>query len=264
MKSLCRELAGEYDVLDDIVKDLSDSQWESKTPFYDWTIHDEICHITYFDDKARLAATDPDGFNKDMEKIFEGITNFEDFFEKTLKDLKKLSPKELMKYWISERTKMIDALEILGHNDTLPWYGPPMNAKSFVVARIMETWAHGQDIADALGYKRKPTERLKHIAQLGVKTFGWSYVNRQLEKPSQKVFVELKSPSNETWLWNEDQRENSVVGSAEDFCLVVTQRRHIDDTDLKTKGDIAREWMLIAQAFAGPAEMGPPAGKFKY
>ncbi len=263
MKILCRELAREHDLLDDIVKDLSDSQWESKTPFCDWTIHDEICHITYFDDKASLAATDPEGFNRDMEKIFEGITSFEDFFEKTLKELKKLAPKELMKYWISERTKMIKALEVLGQTDTVPWYGPPMNAKSFVVARIMETWAHGQDIADALGLKRKSTDRLKHIAQLGVKTFGWSYANRQLEKPSQKVCVELTSPSNETWLWNDDQRENWVMGSAEDFCLVVTQRRHIDDTNLKTKGDIAREWMLIAQAFAGPAEMGPAAGKFK-
>ncbi len=263
MKKLCRELAREYEVLDDIVKDLSDSEWESKTPFYDWTIHDEICHIAYFDDKARLAATDPDGFNIDMEKIFEGIISYEDFFKKTLKMLKKLSPKELMTYWISKRTKMIGSLEILGQTDKIPWYGPPMNAKSFVIARIMETWAHGQDIADTVKYRRKPTDRLKHIAQLGVKTFGWSYVNRQLEKPSQKVWVELKGPSNETWIWNEDQRENSVIGSAEDFCLVVTQRRHIDDTNLKTKGDIAREWMLIAQAFAGPPEMGPDAGKFE-
>lgn len=264
MKILCRELTMEHEALDDIIKDLSDSEWATKTPFYDWTIHDEICHITYFDDKARLAATDPDGFNKDMGKIFEGITSIEDFFEKTLIDMKKLSPKALMEYWVGERTKMIKALEVLGQADMIPWYGPPMNAKSFVVARMMETWAHGQDIADALGYKRKPTDRLKHIAQLGVKTFNWSYMNRQLEKPSRKVRVELKSPSNETWLWNEDQTENLVKGSAEEFCLVVTQRRHIDDTGLKTKGDIAREWMLIAQAFAGPPEMGPDAGTFKH
>ncbi len=263
MKKLCRELAREYEAIDDMVKELSDAQWESKTPFYDWTIHDEICHITYFDDKANLAATDPDGFNKDMAKIFEGITSYEDFFEKSLKNLKKLSPKELMKYWISERTRMIGTLELLEQTDKIPWYGPPMNAKSFVIARIMETWAHGQDIADTVKHTRKPSDRLKYIAEIGIKTFGWSYVNRQREKPSQKCRVELTSPSGETWIWNEDQRENLVTGSAEDFCLVVSQRRHIDDTGLKTKGEIAREWMLIAQAFAGPAEMGPDAGKFK-
>ena len=31
------------------------------------------------------------------------------------------------------------------------WIGPPMGAGTMASARIMETWAHGQDIADALG-----------------------------------------------------------------------------------------------------------------
>ena len=263
MRELCRELADEHAALDDIVKDLSDSKWETVTPFYNWTIQDEICHIAYFDDKATLAATDSDGFQKDMEKIFEGITSFEDFFEKTLKDLKKLTPKELMDFWINERTKMLKALEILEYTDNIPWYGPPMNAKSFIIGRIMETWAHGQDVFDALKIKRKPTNRLKHIAHLGVTTFNWSYVNRKRKKPSQKVRVELLSPTGDTWLWNEEHTENLITGNAEDFCLVVTQRRHVDDTNLKTKGDLAHEWMTLAQVFAGPPEMGPAPGKFK-
>ncbi len=262
MKELCRQLADELAALDDVVKDLSDEQWKGVTPFYNWTIQDEICHIAYFDDKASLSSTDPEGFQKDMEKMFEGVTSFDGLFEKLTEDLKKLSPKELMEFWIKERTKMLKALEVLDESDKLPWYGPPMNAKSFVIARMMETWAHGQDVVDAVKGRREPTDRLKHIAHLGVTTFGWSYVNRQLEKPSKRVGVELLSPSGETWKWNEEHTENTVTGSAEDFCLVVAQRRHVDDTGLVTKGDLAREWMTLAQVFAGPAEMGPPAGKF--
>ncbi len=263
MKDLCRELADEHAALDEIVKDLSDSKWDTVTPFYDWTIRDEICHIAYFDDKANLAATNPDGFHKDMEKIFEGITSVDDFLVKAVADLVKLPSRELMAFWVNERTKMIKTFEVLGSEDQIPWYGPPMTAESFVIARIMETWAHGQDVADAIGFKREATERLRHIAHLGVKTFGWSFKNRGLEKPAQKVRVELESPAGETWLWNEDCTENTITGSAEDFCLVVAQRRHIDDTKLITNGDIAQEWMSLAQVFAGPPEKGPEAGKFK-
>jgi len=243
MKNLCRELAQEHAALDKIVKELSGSKWDMITPFYDWTIREEICHIAYFDDKASLAASDPDGFQTDMLEILEGVTSVDAFLAKTVKDLMKLSPKALMDFWISERTKMIKTIDVLEPQDKIPWYGPPMTAESFVISRMMETWAHGQDIADALKIKRTPTERLKHIAHLGVKTFGWSYKNRGLEKPGEKVFVELKSPAGENWVWNQGQTENSITGSAEDFCLVVSQRRHIDDTRLQASGPIAREWM---------------------
>lgn len=263
MKDLCRELVEEHAALDLIVKDLSNSKWDSTTPFYDWTIKDQICHIAYFDDKANLAATDPHGFQTDMETLFADITSMEDFFKKTVRDLIKLSPKKLMEFWVNERTKMIKAFEVLNPEDKIFWYGPPMTAQSFVIARMMETWAHGQDVADAVNFKRKPTRRLKHIAHLGVKTFGWSFTNRGIEKPVKKVRVELESPSGETWLWNAGQKENSVIGRAEDFCLVVTQRRHIDDTKLLATGDIACEWMSLAQVFAGPPEKGPGPGNFK-
>ena len=262
MKDLCRQLAQEHAALDEIVKDLSDLKWDMITPFDHWSIREEICHIAYFDDKARLAATDPDGFQTDMMEIFEGITSVDEFLAKTINALMKLSPKALMDFWIDERGKMTKAVEVLEPEDKIVWYGPPMTAESFVIARMMETWAHGQDIADALKIKRTPTERLKHIAHLGVKTFGWSYKNRGLEKPVEKVCVELKSPSGETWQWNPEQTENSIAGSAEDFCLVVSQRRHIDDTRLIASGPIAREWMSLAQVFAGPAEKGPDAGQW--
>lgn len=263
MKLLCQDLSEEHAALDEILNGLDESQWDMKTPFYDWTIKFEICHLAYFDDKANLAATDPEAFQADMMSSFEGITSVDDWLEKTTSDLMKMAPKDLMDFWIKERTRMISTFEALDPEDKIPWYGPPMTAASFVIARIMETWAHGQDVVDALTAWRKASDRLKHIAHLGVKTFGWSYVNRGLEKPDKKVRVELKSPSGETWLWNEEAAENVISGSAEDFCLVVAQRRHVDDTGLVTSGSTAREWMTIAQVFAGPPENGPEAGRLK-
>jgi hypothetical protein len=41
-----------------------------------------------------------------------------------------------------------------------------------------------------------------------------------------------------------------------DFCLLVTQRRHLADTAVVVEGDAARQWISIAQAFAGPPGAG--------
>jgi uncharacterized protein (TIGR03084 family) len=165
-----------------------------------------------------------------------------------------------MEYWRRERKALVDALAAKGPKDRVPWVGPTMSARSKATARIMETWAHGQDVYDALGLERTATDRLKHVAHIGVTTFGWSHVNRGLEVPDTAVRVELDSPSGQLWTWGPEDAPESIKGQAQDFCLVVVQRRHVDDTQLEVKGDVARNWMLIAQAFAGPPVTGPEPG----
>lgn len=143
----------------------------------------------------------------------------------------------------------------------IPWFGPPMGALSFVSARLMETWAHGQDVADALGVTRPPTARLRHVAQLGVRARPFSFLVHGEEPPSAPVHVVLRGPSGEAWDWDADVGAvDSVRGTALDFCLVVTQRRHVEDTELQIEGPVARAWMSIAQAFAGPPGPGRSPG----
>jgi uncharacterized protein (TIGR03084 family) len=137
-----------------------------------------------------------------------------------------------------------------------------MGARSFLTARLMEAWAHGQDIVDTVGGDRPPTDRLRHVAQLGVITRAWSYVNRKMEAPADEVHVALEAPSGEVWTWGPGDAADTVQGPAEDFCLVVTQRRHVDDTGLEVNGEVARDWLVRAQAFAGPPTDGPGPGSF--
>ena len=137
-----------------------------------------------------------------------------------------------------------------------------MSAKSHVTGRLMETWAHGQDIVDALEVHRPPTDRLRHIAHLGFTTFGWSFSNHNMEVPDTPVRLELTSSSGEPWTWGPEQAENIVRGPAKDFCLVIIQRRNVADTDIVTERDIASKWMSIAQCFAGPPTIGPKPGTF--
>ena len=133
------------------------------------------------------------------------------------------------------------------------WFGPPMGARSFLSARIMETWAHGQDIADTFGVQRAPDAGVSATSRISVSTRApFSYVIRGMEPRSEPVRVELLSSEEDTWDWGPEECPASVVGGALDFCLVVTRRRHVSDTNLVVTGEPAQEWMGIAQSFAGP------------
>ena len=143
----------------------------------------------------------------------------------------------------------------------LPWFGLPMSAASSLTARIMETWAHGQDIADALGRAREPTGRLRHIAHIGVRALPYSFAVHGLEVPPEPVRVELTGPAGELWTWGPGHAANRVTGPALDFCLLVTQRRHREDTAVAAEGQVADQWLAIAQAFAGPPGDGRRPGQ---
>ena len=257
------DLQDEYQILDDIVAELDESRWALRTHCAGWSVKDQICHIAFFDAAALEAVTDAAAFARSAEELFKDLGSFESFNQKTLTRGREMTITGLLTWWRTERSLLVRALTLLGPKDRLPWYGPSMSAKSFATARLMETWAHGQDVADVLEIRRKQGDRLRHIAHLGVKTFGWSFANRNLPIPEKPVRVELIAPSESLWNWGPENAADLIRGSAEDFCLVVTQRRHVDDTGLEVHGEIAAEWMKLAQAFAGPPDNGPPAGMIR-
>ena len=263
MKQICSDLNWEQDTLDDLVSGLATDEWNITTLCADWTIKDEICHLAYFDHTARLAATDSEVFTQHLIEDFGQVKDMDEVTAITLSRGRAMEIDALLDWWRAERRQLNSALAGLGPKDRLPWYGPPMSALSFATARLMETWAHGQDIYDTLNQKRPASPGLKHVAHLGVTTFGWSFANRGQEVPDTSVHVSLTAPSGETWTWGGDaDAAETITGPAADFCLVVTQRRHVDDTALAVNGDTARQWMLVAQAFAGPPDNGPAAGTF--
>ena len=139
----------------------------------------------------------------------------------------------------------------------VPWYGPDMSLGSMITSRIMETWAHGQDVRDALGIRTKSSPRLRHVAFLGWRAVANSFLARGRSVPDEPIRVELDECT-----FGPEDAANVVRGAALDFCLVVTQRRHRDDTALVAEGPVAEEWLTIAQAYAGPAGAGREPGQF--
>jgi uncharacterized protein (TIGR03084 family) len=253
------DLIAEQDALDTVVDGLSPEQWQAPTPSPGWTVADQIGHLAYFDATATLAMTDPDAFQAHRRQLMAAFGDAAAAEEMTLGAFRAMAPDELLAAWRGGRGELAAAAAGVASDARIEWYGPSMSKRSFLTARLMEAWAHGQDVVDAVGATRPATDRLRHVAQLGIITRGWSYRNRGRDVPDGDVRVELTAPSGDVWTWGDAAVADSVTGPAEDFCLVVTQRRHVDDTLLVTSGSLARDWMECAQAFAGPATNGPTA-----
>jgi uncharacterized protein (TIGR03084 family) len=244
-------------VLDDLLDDLraehadlvgwvQQADLDLPVPAEPWDVRDTVSHLLVGDAKGLLAASDPEAFHVELEQVLQDPVGYVDGW---LRAGDGLTKDELVARWHEGFEAMVRAFAALPAGTKVPWYGPPMSPLSFATARLMEYWAHGQDVVDALGVRRAPTARLRHIAHLGVRTRGFSYAVRGLAAPGGEVRVTLTAPDGSTWEWGSG--DDAVLGSAEDFCLRVTQRRHRDDTDLVTTGPLADDWMDHAQCFAG-------------
>jgi uncharacterized protein (TIGR03084 family) len=258
LDAIRKDLEDEQRSLDEIVASLSDEGWATPTPAEGWSVLDQVSHLAFFDEQARLAITDPEAFARSLEEIVADVGGY---MSRSRDKGRELGADGVLTWWRTERGAANEAFEDLVPGIRIPWYGPPMSPASFISARIMETWAHGQDCADALGILREATSRLRNVAHVGVLARNYAYEVNGKAAPPDPVRVELDGPSGDRWTWN-DEGKDCVRGDAYDFCLVVTRRRHPDDTDLVMEGESAREWMSIAQSYAGPPGDGRAPGQF--
>ncbi len=260
---MIEDLLAEYRELAALCNTLSEQDWRRPSLFYGWSAWDEIAHLCYFDETAYASATEPERFAREAKALAQRTQAGEAISAIARSAYGHLDGPALLAHWRPRFEALAATLAALDPKARLNWYGPPMSARSFITARLMETWAHGQDVWDVMARRRPGSARLKHIAHLGVSTYGWSFINRSLPVPNAAPFVRLAAPA-ETgggeWVWGDPGSPHHVSGSALDFCLVVTQRRHVADTGLAVTPGPMQEWLHIAQCFAGEPAQGPAPG----
>lgn len=250
----------ESDALYKLLINADKNSFKLKTQFKSWTINDVLYHLHVWNIAALLSLKNENEFKEFMQNFMEAVKsgNSAREYEKILSD--NTEGLDLLNLWKETYEKISNEFAKSDPKKRVKWAGPDMSVRSSITARHMETWAHGQEIFDQLGFERIDTDRIKNIVVIGVNTFGWTYINRNLSIPEKMPKLSLLSPSNELWEWNEDNEEDMISGSATEFSQVVTQVRNINDTSLKVSGKIANEWMSIAQCFAGPPENPPEKG----
>lgn len=251
--SVVPDLRAESHALDELVAGLDDDGWRLATPAPGWTIAHQMAHLWWTDRVSLVAVTDEAGFDDLLTDAARNPTGFVDAGAELLATT---PPAEMLADWRSTRNRLHDELCAVAAGRKLPWFGPPMSAASMATARLMETWAHGLDVADALGVRRAATARLRPIAHIGVRTRDFAFTVHGVPVPAEPFLVELQAPDGSTWSWGPAGADQRVTGSAEDFCMLVTQRRPRADLDVTAVGADAQTWLTIAQAFAGPPGAG--------
>jgi len=253
MSDLVADLAGESTDIDAMLDRLPPEGWDTPTPAEGWLIRDQVSHLAYFDEMVVRSFVDPERFAAEAREL---VASGLDFPDRLVLEHRAIPVADLQSWWRRARADLIDRAKNRDGAERVAWYGPSMSLASSITARIMETWAHGQDIADALGVIREPTARLRHVAHIGIGARTFSFKVRKLEVPRAPIRVELAAPDGTQWVWGPVDAADRVMGDALEFCLVVTQRRHRDETALTIIGDAATAWMRIAQSFAGPPGPG--------
>lgn len=245
---LLDDLAAETRAVDGLLQTVPESDWDLPTPAQGWSVRDQVTHLAFFDDVAITAATDREEFLAERARL---LALGPDFPDHVARQHATMLPDDALAWFRSSRARLTRVLRGLDPKDRMPWFGPDMSIMSCATARFMETWAHGQDLFDTFGIEREETDRIRHVAHLGVSTMRFSFGLRGLPVPETSVYVDLAGPSGARWTWGEPDAADRVVGLALDFCLVVTQRRNVADTGLWVTGPVAEQWLSIAQAYAG-------------
>ncbi|WP_416974006.1 TIGR03084 family metal-binding protein [Streptomyces sp. 4F14] len=249
------DLRDEGEELDRLVAELTAEQWTLATPAPRWTIAHQIAHLQWSDHAALIAVTDEDGGRALAEQVLAAPGSFAD---EGTEESARLPPDELLPRWREGRAALDRALRDAPPGSRFPWFGLNLSVGYMATGRLMETWAHGQDIADAVGAVRTPTERLHHVIGLGVRTRDLAFMTHGLAAPTEAFRVEVTGPAGESWTYGPEDAPQRVTGPALDFCLLVTRRAHRSDLAVHAEGRDADRWLDIAQAFAGPSGTGRP------
>lgn len=253
MLAVLTDLAQEGDWLDTLVASLDEPGWRTPTPAEGWDIATTVAHLAWTDEAAVIAATDTEAWDR---LVREAVADPEGFVDAQAVAGAQADGADLLARWRTARQRLARTLTELPAGTKLPWFGPSMSPTSMATARYMEIWAHGLDVADALGVQVEPHDRVRHVVHLGVRTRAFSFANAGLPVPESEVRLELVAPSGEHWSYGPEHAAQRVTGSAWDFALLVTQRRHLADLDVHATGTDAAGWLEIAQAFAGPSGNG--------
>ena len=250
----------ESETLYQLLATREDAVFSNPTQFKGWTLNDVLVHLHMWNKAADWSLHDPRQFEEFMQEVLAARPIGGTHQTVAYRWLGDARGRELLEAWHTFYQEMSERFAAAEGEQRVKWAGPDMTVAMSITARQMETWSHGQEIFDLLGEERAETDRIRNIVLLGVMTFGWTFAVRKLERPPVKPYLRLIAPSGAVWTWNDASDDDRIDGTAVDFARVVTQVRNIADTTLEVRGDAAKQWMSIAQCFAGPPEEPPPPG----
>jgi uncharacterized protein (TIGR03084 family) len=244
--ALVDDLEAEQQVVAGYVRDLDADGWLLPTPSWSWDVRDTVSHLAHTDEVAIDTMT---GGPNALLNVRAQRASSEDVTYLGVLRGRRLSGREVSRWWEEQSALERQHLRALDPSSRVPW-GLGMGAPAFVTARLMETWAHGLDIAAATGAEVIDTDRLAHIAWLATRALPYAYSVVGRRPPEVPIRVELTLPSGALWTSGPDDAANRITGTAGEYCRVFVQRLpRVKALGLHAEGDAAADALEVARAY---------------
>jgi len=245
MREAVAMLADEQASLERVLRGLDPNQWLIATPAVGWDVRDQVSHLADTEEIANDTAT---GGARQLNAEAMSFASPEAFTESGCEKGRAMEPHQVLEWWVTGAARTRETLAGKDPKERIPW-GLGMSARSFVSARLMETWAHGLDIRAAVGADFDFSPRLKDVAFLIIRALPYAFRVAQREQPPGELRVELTFDG-ETWTFGPDDAGDRITGEAQEFCRVGVQRmKRAEATTLKAEGDLADAALDVARAF---------------
>ncbi|MBI5090543.1 MAG: maleylpyruvate isomerase family mycothiol-dependent enzyme [Actinobacteria bacterium] len=236
------DLAAEHAQLEAMLHTLTAEQWLSPSAAPGWTIADVVLHLAQTEENSPLTATaaDEPGWR-------EGDDQIDDMIEEWVRS-ERDDPPVIFGRWQRAHRAAVATLRSADPERKLRWAAAPLKPATLATTRIAEHWAHAQDIAVPLGFDYPDTDRLRHIAWLGVSTLPYAFGLEGIDP--QPVFVELTSPSGETWTFGDPEAPTHISGTASEFCRIGARRLAPEDCSVVATGPFATQALRLLRNYA--------------
>lgn len=248
-------------LLKNFLAELPLDAWEEPTPAPGWKVRDQVGHLAFVYSIAGKAAASPDEFHSIMETTRK--VGFDNAINAALTEDAAGSPEEVLARLVKMAAYASESIRQVPSDAMIPWLVRELPPATLALAGTMELFAHGQDIADALGHQLPRTDRLAPLVNFIHVTIPFGYESNQLPMPEGTFRFETTLPSGRDYTVGPDDAENVVRGPAIELALVATRRRHHADTNLTAEGPDAATWLTIAQAYRGKSGAGRAPGQFR-
>jgi len=245
--SLLDALAREQTGLQTELGNLATDDWFRPTPAKGWDVRDTVAHLADIDEIAIDTCT---AGPRPLNDFAAQFASPEDTTLWGVLRGRRRSGREVLTWWEDTSSRERDVLARVDAAMRIPW-GIGMRRPSLVTARLMETWAHGLDVREAVGLPVVDSDRLRHVAWLGYRALPYAFSFAGRERPPGELRVEVTSPSgDEIWEYGPADAPNRITGPAGELCRLFAHRISRDEArGLAAEGDGAVAALEVARAF---------------
>ncbi len=254
MREILSDLVAEQQALDQFLQRISERQWNLPTSAPGWSIKDTVSHLAYTEQfAARVIEQGPSVIKKAK------LGDIDEWTALGVKEGRGMRYQQVIEWWRNSRADVVDALSRMDGSDRVHWVAGDMSARAFATLRLMETWAHGLDIKDAMEglltfdeEEEDPTadtSRIRHIAWLAHRMLPYAFSEAGEKFPQAGIRLELMGPRYARWVYGPDDAEDVIKGVAGEWCRIAVQRLDHGATSLKAEGTNAETALRVVRTY---------------